>query len=61
MPPAPEVDGQDDWFYRAPFDERKAQIRVLPISSNGEMRVTFTKAVDWLPEMLAKIEVENLV
>ena len=38
-----------------PYAERKAQIRVHPISSNGEVRVTFTKPVDWPNDFLSQI------
>ena len=47
--------GNDDWINRVPYDERKAQIRVHPISSSGEMSVTFTKPVDWPENILPQI------
>ena len=34
---------------------------MLPVSSNGELRVTFTKPVSWPESILATIDVEKLV
>ena len=56
VPPAPIVETSDEWFKRRSFDERSAQFRVLPISSNGELRITLTKPVEWPADILERIE-----
>ena len=61
VPPAPIVNTSDEWFNRRPFEERPAQFRVLPLSSNGELRITLTKPVEWPLDARQQIIEKNLL
>lgn len=61
MPPAPNVDSTEAWFFRAPYDERKPQIRVHALSSEGRVSVSFTKPVEWPDDIRTQIVEKKLI
>jgi hypothetical protein len=52
------VDSSSDWIKRRKIDTRKAQLRVHPFSSDGVVRVTFTKPVE-MPEATLELIMTN--
>jgi len=45
VPPSYSVYSTNDWFLRRSYDERKAQLKIHPFSSDGVLKITFTKPV----------------
>ena len=61
VPPSYSVDSSSDWIRRRGIDERKAQLKIHPFSSDGVVKVTFTKPVEMPEAVLALIVANKLV
>ena len=61
VPGRPAINSSDDWWYRRPYSERKSQLRVDSFSSDGLLKVSFTKPVYFPENIIEVIEEEKLV
>lgn len=45
VPDPPRIGSSDDWWNRRSYSERKSQLRVAPFTSDGFIKISFTKPV----------------
>ena len=61
VPDRPEIHSSEEWWSRRSFSERKAQLRVAPFTSDGHLKVSFTKPVVLPENIIDLIQEQKLV